>query len=180
MPEPGMSAPVTVPPRPEGVSEREWAANLSEAAAYSGEAPERSCERTETGPGGEALGRFREILLHTGDLEWVDKTLDGLSHKMLWRNENTGASLALVRFAAGAGIPSRHAHASNQFMYCLAGRYTYLPTGLTLTPGSFYWNPKGSLHGPTRAEEESVLLEIYDGPHYPTQPDWYADPGDAR
>jgi len=88
--------------------------------------------------------------------------------------------LSLVRFLKGSGIPSRHSHASNQFMFCLSGRYTYTPTGLTLTEGSFYWNPKGSLHGPTLAEEESVLLEIYDGPHYPTQPEWYTDPQDAR
>jgi 2,4'-dihydroxyacetophenone dioxygenase len=25
-----------------------------------------------------------------------------------------------------------------------------------------------------------VLLEVYDGPHYPTQPSWYTDPADAR
>lgn len=154
--------------------------NLSEPAAYSGEAPDRSRVSTETGPDGAVLGRFQEILLQTRNLEWVDKTLAGLSHKMLWRDDTTGASIALVRFQQGAGIPSRHAHASNQFMFCLRGRYTYVPTGLTLTEGSFYWNPKGSLHGPTRAEEETVLLEIYDGPHYPTQPDWYADPDDAR
>lgn len=103
-----------------------------------------------------------------------------LSHKMLWRDDDSGASIALVRFARGAGIPSRHAHASNQFMYCLSGRYAYTATGITLTPGAFYWNPKGSVHGPTRAEEDSVLLEFYDGPHYPTQPDWYTEPEDAR
>jgi 2,4'-dihydroxyacetophenone dioxygenase len=51
---------------------------------------------------------------------------------------------------------------------------------VTLTPGAFYWNPRGSLHGPTLAEEETVLLEVYDGPHYPTQPSWYTDPADAR
>lgn len=121
-----------------------------------------------------------EILLQTQDLEWVDKSLEGLSHKMLWRDEETGASIALVRFEQGSGIPSRHEHASNQFMYCLRGRYTYVPTGLTLTEGSFYWNPKGSAHGPTHADEESVLLEIYDGPHYPVQPSWYTNPDDAR
>jgi quercetin dioxygenase-like cupin family protein len=38
---------------------------------------------------------------------------------------------------AGSGIPSRHTHASNQFMYCLSGRYTYVPTGITLTEGAF-------------------------------------------
>lgn len=167
------------PPCPPGISEEEWENNLSDPAAYSGEAPDRSREQ-DVKLDGEVLGRFREILLHVDDLEWIDKTLDGLSQKMLWRNDETGASIALVRFKKGAGIPSRHAHASNQFMFCLQGRYTYVPTGLTLTPGSFYWNPKGSLHGPTRAEEDTVLLEIYDGPHYPTQPDWYTSADDAR
>jgi quercetin dioxygenase-like cupin family protein len=149
--------------------------NLSAPAAYSGEA----ADRARVGASG-ALSRFREILVQTHDLDWIDKTLEGLSHKMLWRDDETGASIALVRFRKGAGIPSRHAHASNQFMFCLSGRYTYVPTGITLTEGAFYWNPKGSEHGPTVADEESVLLEIYDGPHYPTQPGWYDDPADAR
>lgn len=148
--------------------------NVSEPAAYSGAAADAARE-----PGGEAMSRFREILLHTDDLEWADKTLEGLAQKMLWRDDESGASIALVRFLPGSGVPSPHAHASNQFMFCLKGRYTYVPTGVTLTPGSFYWNPKGCQHGPTRAEEESVLLEFYDGPHYPTQPDWYSNPEDA-
>lgn len=123
---------------------------------------------------------FQEVLLQTQDLEWVGKSLAGLSHKPLWRNEETGASIALVKFEQGAGIPDSHAHASNQFMYCLSGRYRYLPTGTTLTPGSFYWNPVGSVHGPTLAEETTVLLEIYDGPHYPQRPSWYDNDDDAR
>ncbi|MBA0127573.1 cupin domain-containing protein [Haloechinothrix sp. YIM 98757] len=171
---------VPPPPRPEGVTVEEWLNNISEPARYSGEAPDRSREQVETGPDGGALGRFREILLRTDDLGWVEKTLAGLSHKPLWRDDETGASISLVRFEKGSGIPSRHSHASNQFMFCMKGRYTYVPTGLTLTEGSFYWNPKGSMHGPTLAEEESILLEVYDGPHYPTQPDWYSSPEDAR
>jgi 2,4'-dihydroxyacetophenone dioxygenase len=154
--------------------------DLSEPAAYSGEAAERARARPSSGSHGEPLARFHEVVLQVGDLEWADKTLEGLSQKLLWRDDDTGASIALVRFRRGAGIPSRHAHASNQFMFCLSGRYVYLSTGIALTPGSFYWNPKGCPHGPTRAEEESVLLELYDGPHYPTQPDWYQDPEDAR
>lgn len=145
---------------------------------YGGEAAERS--REQVGDGGPSAAGYREVLLQTDDLEWADKTLAGLSHKMLWRDNGSGASIALVRFAKGSGIPSQHSHASNQFMYCLRGRYRYVPTGLTLTAGSFYWNPKGSVHGPTVAEEDSILLEIYDGPHYPTQPSWYSDPEDAR
>lgn len=154
--------------------------NVSEPARYSGEAPDRARVEDVPSSDGEPMARFQEILVETEDLEWVEKSLEGLSHRMLWRNDETGASIALVKFEQGAGIPSRHAHASNQFMYCLKGRYTYVPTGITLTPGSFYWNPKGSQHGPTRAEEESILLEIYDGPHYPVTPDWYTDEADAR
>lgn len=169
------------PPRPEGTSEEEWANNLSEPANYGGAAADGAREEAAgTGPQGEALFKFREILLQTNDMDWVDKTLEGLSQKMLWRDEETETSIALVRFQKGAGIPSRHSHASNQFMFCLKGKYTYIPTQITLTPGALYWNPKGALHGPTIAEEESVLLEFYDGPHYPTQPDWYDDPEDAR
>lgn len=128
----------------------------------------------------DARDAFKEVLIQTQDLEWAAKSLAGLSQKMLWRNEETGASIALVRFEEGAGIPDSHAHASNQFMYCLSGRYRYIPTGTTLTPGSFYWNPKGSVHGPTIAEETTVLLEIYDGPHYPQRPSWYDNDEDAR
>jgi quercetin dioxygenase-like cupin family protein len=152
--------------------------NVSPPAAYSGSAPERA--RVDGTEAAGAMGRFREILLHTGDLEWVEKSLAGLSHRMLWRDDESGASIALVRFAAGAGIPTPHAHASNQFMFCLEGRYTYTATALTLTRGDFYWNPKGCVHGPTLAEEDSVLLEVYDGPHYATQPDWYTNTEDAR
>jgi len=123
---------------------------------------------------------LREVLLQTDDLEWVEKSLAGLSHKMLWRDEETEASIALVRFEKGSGIPSAHRHASNQFMFCLSGRYVYVPTGTTLTKGSFYWNPKGSVHGPTLAEETSVLLEVYDGPHYPERPSFYDNDEDAR
>jgi 2,4'-dihydroxyacetophenone dioxygenase len=123
---------------------------------------------------------LREVLLQTEDMEWVEKSLAGLSHKMLWRDPETEASIALVRFEKGSGIPSDHKHASNQFMFCLSGRYVYLPTGTTLTKGSFYWNPKGSVHGPTLAEETSVLLEVYDGPHYPERPSFYDNDEDAR
>lgn len=171
---------VASPPRPESVPQQEWDDNLSEPARYGAVSADRSRERAALDNDGAAAHRFREILVQTEDLDWVEKTLAGLTHKALWRNEDTGASISLVRFQAGSGIPSRHSHASNQFMLCLSGRYTYVPTGITLTPGAFYWNPKGSLHGPTHAEEESVLVEFYDGPHYPTQPDWYTSADDAR
>ena len=53
-------------------------------------------------------------------------------------------------------------------------------TGVTLTPGSFYCNPKGNVHGPAIAHEETVVIEVYDGPHYPEKPSWYTDERDAH
>lgn len=123
---------------------------------------------------------LQEILIQAEDMEWREKSLKGVSEKMLWRDEETGASIALIRFDEGAGLPKPHKHASNQFMYCLSGLYEYTSTGVTLRPGTFYCNPEGNVHGPTYAHEETVVLEIYDGPHYPETPDFYTDERDAR
>ena len=124
--------------------------------------------------------KLEEILVDTGKVPWREKSLKGISEKMLWRDEATGASIAMIKFAKGSGIPQPHLHASNQFMFCLKGKYEYTKTGVTLTAGSFYWNPKGNVHGPTLAHEETIVVEIYDGPHYPQRPSWYANDEDAR
>lgn len=121
-----------------------------------------------------------EILLQSNEMQWRAKSLKGVFEKMLWRDEETGASVALIKFEKGAAIPSPHLHASNQMMFCLSGHYEYTSTGVTLKPGSFYCNPKGNVHGPTLAHEETVVVEIYDGPHYPQRPHWYDNDEDAR
>ncbi len=128
----------------------------------------------------DGMSDAREVMLKSEAIPWREKSLKGLYEKVLWRDESTGASIALIRFEQGVGIPAPHWHASNQFMFCLSGRYEYTATGVTLTPGSFYWNPKGHVHGPTVAHEETVLLEMYDGPHYPERPSWYKSDDDAR
>jgi quercetin dioxygenase-like cupin family protein len=127
----------------------------------------------------DTASALTEFLVHTDDLQWAEKSLAGLSQKTLWRNEETGASIALIKFEKGSGIPQPHLHASNQFMYCISGKYRYVPTNLTLLPGAFYCNPKGCVHGPTIADETSIFLEIYDGPHYPVRPSWYNNDEDA-
>ncbi|HEV2508414.1 cupin domain-containing protein [Bosea sp. (in: a-proteobacteria)] len=123
---------------------------------------------------------LEEILIQTNDLPWREKSLKGVHEKMLWRDEATGASVALIRFEKGAGIPKPHSHASNQMMFCLSGHFAYTNTGVELKAGSFYCNPKGNVHGPSLAIEETVVVEIYDGPHYPQMPSWYTDEKDAH
>src|ERR1700755_3669152 len=91
---------------------------------------------------------LEEILIQSEGMPWREKSLKGISEKMLWRNEETGASIALIKFAKGSGIPQPHYHASNQFMICLSGKYEYTSTGVVLTAGSFFCNPNGKRAGP--------------------------------
>ena len=62
---------------------------------------------------------------------------------MLWRNEETGASIAMIKFDKGAGIPAPHYHASNQFMICLKGRYEYTKTGVIADRRLVLLQPEG-------------------------------------
>ena len=126
----------------------------------------------------EALAKTLEVMIRTQDLDpakWLDFPEYGFRQYFLWKNTDTGASIALLDYQKGGRIPVKHAHASNQFMYCLEGDYEYTDSRLRLTAGSFYMNPKDHPHGPTIAHERSLLIEIYDGPHYYEKPVFHTD-----
>jgi len=116
-----------------------------------------------------------EMLITTLDPQKWRNIPAGFRIYPLWEHPKTGASIALFECPKGVGVPVRHKHASNQFMYCLKGKYEYTATGITLEPGSFYMNPKGHHHGPTMAHEDSLLIEMYDGPHYFKRPVYHSD-----
>ncbi len=119
-----------------------------------------------------------EILINREDLDpdqWINFPEYGFRQYFLFKNTETGASIAILEYEKGGRIPVKHVHASNQFMYCLEGDYEYTDVGLRLKPGSFYMNPVGQAHGPTIAHERSVLIEIYDGPHYKEKPVFHTD-----
>jgi 2,4'-dihydroxyacetophenone dioxygenase len=120
--------------------------------------------------------RTREVLIDTAKLSasaWKNIPA-GFRICDLWVHPKTAASIALFEVPKGKGVPVRHTHASNQFMFCLKGEYRYTSTGLTLKPGMFYMNPKGHPHGPAIALKDSLLLELYDGPHYFKRPSYHS------
>jgi quercetin dioxygenase-like cupin family protein len=106
----------------------------------------------------------KEIVIDPGKSEWEEISLSGMKIKYLYKNEETGASIALVDFKKGFGMPEPHVHASNQFMYVLKGKFSY--PGIEVNEGMLYINPKDNTHGPSKALEDTLVLEIYDGPHY--------------
>ena len=119
-----------------------------------------------------------EVLIAEADLvpeEWLDFPEYGFRQYFLWKNEATGASIAILEYKEGGGIPIKHSHASNQFMYCLEGEYEYTDSDILLVPGSFYMNPKDHPHGPTVAKTKCRLIEVYDGPHYYEKPSFHTD-----
>ncbi len=119
-----------------------------------------------------------EVLIETAQLDdenWLDFPEYGFKQYFLWKNEETSATVALLDFEEGGGVPMKHTHASNQFMYCLDGEYAYTDSDLVLTKGSFYMNPKDHPHGPTVARKRSLLIELYDGPHYYEKPSFHTD-----
>lgn len=119
-----------------------------------------------------------EILIGQEDLieeKWLDFPEYGFRQYFLWKNEKTGASIAILEYEPGGGIPIKHSHASNQFMYCLEGEYEYTDSDILLRQGSFYMNPKDHPHGPTVARTKCRLIEVYDGPHYYDKPSFHTD-----
>ena len=117
-----------------------------------------------------------EILVDELDPDkWVIVEQTGFRLYQFWEHPETGASIVLFDVPKGSGVPIKHAHASNQFMYCLKGEYEYTDSGLILRPGSFYMNPKDHPHGPTLAHQDSLLIEMYDGPHYYETPDFHTE-----
>ena len=108
------------------------------------------------------MTKTREVLIPAPDPDnWtlIEKT--GISFQVLWEDPETGATISLLDAPEGSGVPTKHAHASNQFMYCIEGEYEYTESELTLTKGSFYMNPKGNPHGPTRANKRSSGKVIF-------------------
>jgi len=106
----------------------------------------------------------KEIVVDPEKSEWESIRISGIKIKYLYKDAQTGASIALVKFDKGAGIPEPHLHASNQFMYVLKGKFSY--PGIEVGEGMLYINPKDHIHGPSKALEDTLVLEIYDGPHY--------------
>jgi len=117
----------------------------------------------------------KELLVTQLDPAKWKTTPSGFHIYTLWQQPETGATISLFKCPKGVGVPVEHRHASNQFMYCLEGEYEYVSTGLVLKPGTFYMNPKGHPHGPTMAREDSLLIEMYDGPHYFERPVYHTE-----
>jgi len=104
----------------------------------------------------------KETVINPEKLEWQTSPVPGVRFKLLFKNEKTGALVTLTHFPKGAGVSVAHQHPANQFMYVLKGKFSY--PGIEVKEGEFYINPKDHVHGPSVALEDTLVIEMADGP----------------
>ena len=109
------------------------------------------------------------------EVQWEDAPnfKNDVKRKILWRNEETGATFALMMIPKGTCIeepPHSHPH-SNQFTFMFSGEMEF-PDGtfVSFSKGDyrFAFNPKNDKHGPffegQRVPEDVIYLHYWDGP----------------
>jgi len=102
-------------------------------------------------------GRPR-IALDTGAMEWEPGRFAGITQKVLFRDDENGELVRLVRIAPGCEIPE-HGHPHGEEVFLIAGDIVD-PRG-TFGPGCWTRDPVGSGHW--AKSETGALLYVHTG-----------------
>jgi quercetin dioxygenase-like cupin family protein len=81
---------------------------------------------------------------------------------VLHKNETTGGVVVLRKFHAGVTVPAHIHPQANENAFVLSGEWE--ESGVLYTSGTFFFAPKGELHGPHLARTEVLSLTLFDGP----------------
>jgi hypothetical protein len=91
------------------------------------------------------------------------RRLAGFERRVLWLDDRTGADTRLLRIPADFSGPGPAWHPVNEEIFCLAGEIQPA-RDVTMSPGSFLWNPARVIHGYHEYTAQGcVLLEWHDG-----------------
>ncbi len=108
------------------------------------------------------------LIVDAKGIEWEDPPrgyyLTDVKQKVLWRDEETGAMMALLKFPVGVADEIHSHPEANQLIYCLTGEIES-PDGIrTPMDGVFTHTPKGEKHGASKCTKEAIILFYWDGP----------------
>lgn len=106
-------------------------------------------------------GMFPYVAL-AEDKPWQPGPYDGVELKILHKNEATGGVVVLRKFHAGKTIPAHTHPAANEWAWILSGEWE--ESGVSYCPGTLFFAPKGTQHGPHVAKSEVISLTTFDGP----------------
>jgi quercetin dioxygenase-like cupin family protein len=98
----------------------------------------------------------------SADVPWTPGPYPGVDLKILHRNEATGGVVVLRRFQSGRVVPAHTHPDANEWAWVLSGEWE--ESGTTYAPGTLFFAPKGTRHGPHVARTEVLSLTVFDGP----------------
>ena len=93
---------------------------------------------------------------------WQPGPYAGVELKFLHKNDLTGGVVVLRKFEAGKTIPAHTHPAANEWAWILSGEWE--ESGVVYTPGTMFFAPKGTEHGPHVARTEVISFTVFDGP----------------
>jgi quercetin dioxygenase-like cupin family protein len=96
------------------------------------------------------------------DKSWQPGPYPGVELLVLHKNEVTGGVTVLRKFHAGVTVPAHIHPQANESAYVLSGEWE--ESGVVYNAGTFFFAPKGELHGPHVARTEVISLTTFDGP----------------
>ena len=101
-------------------------------------------------------------IAHQRDKVWRPGPYPGVQLLVLHQDEQTQGLTLLRKFEAGAIIPAHVHPQANEYAYVLSGQWE--ESGVVYEAGSFFFAPRGQLHGPHAAKTEVLSLTHFDGP----------------
>jgi quercetin dioxygenase-like cupin family protein len=87
---------------------------------------------------------------------WGGLDLPGVTVKVLRHDEATGAMNVLTRIAAGACIPAHSHSRADDSVFVVEGEF--VEDGETYGPGSYFFGPAGTRHGPHSSPSGCTVL----------------------
>ena len=96
------------------------------------------------------------------DKTWQPGPYPGVQLLILHKNPQTNGVTILRKFEAGVVVPAHVHPLANEHAYVLSGEWE--ESGMVYTTGSFFFAPRGELHGPHTARTEVISLTMFDGP----------------
>lgn len=108
------------------------------------------------------------LVVDSKNIEWEDPPrgyyLTDVKQKVLWKDEKTGAMMALVKFPVGVADKIHSHPEANQFFFPLSGEAEISEGSKTSLEGVLFYCPKGEKHGATNFTKECIALFYWDGP----------------
>lgn len=114
-----------------------------------------------------------QITVREGELPWADLEMSGVSMKVLYKDEATGAMAVLTRMRPGAVIPAHWHTSADETVFVQQG--DFVEDGESYGPGSYFRGRAKTPHGPHSTVGGCTVLT-----HFSAELDFQSGPAPAE